>query len=151
MEVTIRKAKKDDVLRIVELLSQDFLGKQREAYQEPLTQKYYDAFKEIDAEKNNYLMVAESENKIIGTLQLTIIRYLTYQGGKRAQIEGVRVDQSYRGRSVGKMMVEWAIAKAKELDCHVIQLTTDKQRPNALEFYKKLGFLASHEGLKLHL
>lgn len=48
-------------------------------------------------------------------------------------------------------MLEWAIQKAKVEGCHVIQLTPDKKRPDALEFYKKLGFTASHEGMKLHL
>lgn len=151
MSLTIRKANRSDVIKIVELLAQDFLGKKREAYQDPLPEKYYQAFEQIDADPNNYLMVVENENKVIGTMQLTIITYLTYQGGKRAQIEGVRIDESCRGMGLGKTMIEWSIAKASEVGCHVVQLTTDKQRPEALEFYKKLGFVASHEGLKLHL
>lgn len=151
MTITIRKANRSDIVRIVELLAQDFLGKQRESYQDPLPEKYYSAFEEINSDSNNYLMVVESKNKVIGTMQLTIITYLTYQGGKRAQIEGVRIDESCRGMGLGKIMIEWAITKARELGCHVVQLTTDKKRPDALEFYKKLGFVSSHEGLKLHL
>jgi len=30
-------------------------------------------------------------------------------------------------------------------------LTKDKSRPDALRFYERLGFRASHEGMKLHL
>lgn len=151
MSINIRKANRDDVVKIVELLAQDFLGKQREAYQDPLPERYYQAFEEIDADKNNFLVIVEQGDKVIGTLQLTITTYLTYQGGKRAQIEGVRIDESCRGMGLGKIMVEWAIAKANELGCHVVQLTTDKKRPEALAFYKKLGFVDSHEGLKMHL
>lgn len=59
------------------------------------------------------------------------------------------MDNAYRGKGIGKDMRNWAIAKAKNDGCHVVQLTTDKKRPDALEFYKQLGFIASHEGLKL--
>lgn len=147
----IRKAKRDDVPHIIKLLAHDPLGKQRECDQDPLLPQYYTAFNEIDNDKNNYLIVIEDEHKIIGTSQLTIIPYLTYQGGKRGQIEGVRVDENYRGRGIGKLMLAWAINKAREASCHVIQLTMDKKRLETIEFYKKLGFIASHEGLKLHL
>ena len=72
----IRKARYEDVLPIIKLLANDPLGKQRESYQEPLPANYYTAFAEIDKDKNNYLMVVEYQNKIIGTFQLTIITYL---------------------------------------------------------------------------
>ncbi|HSW76609.1 MAG TPA: GNAT family N-acetyltransferase, partial [Candidatus Saccharimonadales bacterium] len=68
----------------------------------------------------------------------------------RGQIEGVRIDEFYRGRGIGKLMIMWSINKAHELGCHLVQLTMDKQRLETIEFYKKLGFTASHEGLKLH-
>ena len=136
---------------MVELLAHDPLGKQRECFQNPLPQQYYAAFSEINSDKNNYLIVVEDGQKIIGTCQLTIITYLTYQGGKRGQIEGVRIDELYRGRGIGKLMIEWAINKAREIGCHLVQLTMDKKRLETIDFYKKLGFIASHEGLKLPL
>ncbi|MEO8402513.1 MAG: GNAT family N-acetyltransferase [Gammaproteobacteria bacterium] len=151
MNTIIRKANKNDLPEIVHLLANDPLGKKRELDQVPLPQQYFTAFAAIENDTNNYLIVAEQDKKIIGTAQLTIITYLTYQGGKRGQIEGVRIDQAYQGKGIGKLMIEWAIAKSKELHCHVVQLTTDKQRPDALEFYKKIGFVASHEGMKLHV
>jgi GNAT superfamily N-acetyltransferase len=148
----IRKARRGDVLPIIKLLANDLLGKQRESFQEPLPEHYYIAFSDIDNDKNNYLIVVEDNNKIIiGTLQLTIITYLTYQGGRRGQIEGVRIDEQYRGKGVGKFMIEWAINKSRETGCHLVQLTMDKKRFETIEFYKKLGFVASHEGMKLHL
>lgn len=148
--ITIRKAVREDVSKIVRLLAQDPLGKQRESYHEPLSDQYYNAFEQIDMDKNNFLVVVEDNDTVIGTLQLTIMTYITYQGGKRGLIEGVRIDESYRGKGLGKQVIEWAISKSRELGCHLVQLTTDKKRPEALEFYKKLGFIASHEGLKLH-
>ena len=48
-------------------------------------------------------------------------------------------------------MINWAVTKSKQDRCHMVQLTTDKKRDDALEFYKRLGFIPSHEGLKLLL
>ena len=146
-----RKAKKEDVPFIVALLANDKLGKQREDYQEPLPEKYYIAFENIDKDKNQELIVIEQYASIIGTLQLSFIPYLTYQGGIRAQIEAVRIREDKRAQGIGEKLFTWAINRAKEKDAHVLQLTTDKKRPEALNFYKKLGFVASHEGMKLHL
>ncbi|WP_343485967.1 GNAT family N-acetyltransferase [Allomuricauda sp. d1] len=148
----IRKAKKKDVPFIVAMLANDPLGQKREDFQTPLPQQYIDAFENIDNNPNQELMVIESNDRqVIGTLQLSFIQYLTYQGGIRAQIEAVRVHEDFRGKGIGKLLFEWAIQRAKEKGSHVVQLTTDKQRPDALRFYENLGFKASHEGMKLHL
>lgn len=150
MNLHVRKANRSDLSSIVRLLADDFLGAGREHYADPLPHQYYAAFDVIDADKNNFLIVVELENRVVGTLQITFITNLSYQGGKRALIEAVHIDESVRGRGIGKAMMEWAIQKAKEEGCHLVQLTTDKQRPDALKFYQRLGFVASHEGLKLH-
>ena len=97
------------------------------------------------------MIIVENEtSEIIGTLQLTFIQYLTYQGGIRAQIEAVRIHKDFKGKGLGKILFEWAINRAKQRRTHVLQLTTDKKRPEALAFYKSLGFKDSHEGMKLH-
>ncbi len=148
----IRKATVQDVSAIVKLIADDELGKQREAYRIPLPKAYIEAFKSIIADSNQELMAVEDDQgEIVGTLQLSFIQYLTYQGGIRAQIEAVRIAKEHRGQGLGEVMFNWAIARAKEKGAHVVQLTTDKQRPGALKFYEKLGFRASHEGMKLHL
>ncbi len=152
MSINIRPATKEDVPDIVSMLAHDKLGKLREDFQDPLPQKYYDAFERIISDPNQELVVILNEfKKIIGTLQLSFIQYLTYQGGIRAQIEAVRVHEEYRGQGIGQQLFEWAIQRAKEKGVHVVQLTTDKKRPEALTFYEKLGFTNSHEGMKLHL
>ncbi|WP_394971325.1 GNAT family N-acetyltransferase [uncultured Croceitalea sp.] len=148
----IRSALKKDVVAIVEMIANDKLGKLRENFQSPLPDSYYEAFHNIATDPNQELVVLENDSKeVIGTLQLSFIQYLTYQGGIRAQIEAVRVHEDYRGKGIGQKLFEWAITRAKEKRVHVVQLTTDKKRPEALAFYKKLGFTASHEGMKLHL
>ncbi len=148
----IREATKKDVPTIVEMLANDKLGRQRERFENPLPNSYLSAFKQIDADTNKELVVMEDNSgKVIGTLQLSFLQYLTYQGGIRAQIEQVRVHESQRGKGLGRLLFEWAIERAKEKGAHVVQLTTDKKRPDALKFYENLGFKASHEGMKLYL
>jgi hypothetical protein len=44
-----------------------------------------------------------------------------------------------------------AIDEARRRDCALVQLTTDKSRTDAHRFYERLGFAASHEGMKLPL
>lgn len=146
-----RKATINDISKIVEMIADDELGKTREDFRIPLPNEYYEAFKNIDADKNQELIVVENENaEIIGTLQLSFIQYLTYRGGIRAQIEAVRIRKDQRGMGLGKKMFEWAINRAQERKAHLLQLTTDKKRPKAIKFYEDLGFTSSHEGMKMH-
>ncbi len=148
---TFRKAKQADLAAIVEMLIDDPLGVQREEIEFPLADAYQNAFEKIDGDANQELIVAETvEGQIVGTLQLSFIQYLTYRGGLRAQIEAVRIDRNYRGKGLGKQLIEWAIERAKKRGAHLIQLTTDKSRPEAISFYSRLGFQESHEGFKLH-
>ncbi|WP_430907370.1 GNAT family N-acetyltransferase [Maribacter sp. 2-571] len=150
--MTIRPAELNDLPYIVQLLANDALGAQRERYEQPLPNSYHEAFVRIQKDTNQELTVLENKDqKIIGTLQLSFIPYLTYRGGTRAQIEAVRIHEDHRGTGIGQLLFEWAIARAKTKGAHVVQLTTDKKRPKALLFYQKLGFAASHEGMKLHL
>ena len=149
--MTFRKATESDLIHIVQMIADDKLGKTRENFQIPLPSEYLEAFKKIDTDQNQELIVVENENsEIVGTLQLSFIQYLTYQGGIRAQIEAVRIRKDQRGLGLGKKMFEWAIKRAKERNAHVLQLTTDKKRPDAIKFYEALGFIPSHEGMKLH-
>ena|SRR6218665_2339838 len=152
MELKFRKANKEDLYQIIEMLSDDKLGQLRESFQNPLPKKYFDAFDIINNDPHQELIVIENcEIEIVGTLQLSFIQYLTYQGGVRAQIEAVRIKKEFRGKGYGTLFFEWAIKRAKEKGAHLIQLTSDKKRPEAIHFYEKLGFTATHEGMKLHL
>ena len=149
--MNFREATTADVATIVQMLADDPLGSKRERYEEPLPGSYLAAFKAIDNDPHNELVVVEEAGQLLGFMQITFIPYLTYQGGWRALIEGVRVNKAVRGRGIGQKLFTHAIERARERGCHVIQLTTDKKRPDALRFYERLGFIASHEGMKLHL
>lgn len=150
MELLFREAKRDDVAVLVRMLADDPLGAKREKFEDPLPVFYLNAFEAVDKDPNNELVVAVGNDIIVGFMQLTFIPYLTYQGGWRATVEGVRVNKEYRGQGIGRQLFEWAINRAKERGCHLFQLTTDKQRPDAIKFYESLGFKATHEGMKMH-
>jgi GNAT superfamily N-acetyltransferase len=151
MELTYRLATEADLVDIVSMLSDDPLGAKREDFQLPLPAAYQQAFAIIANDRHQELTVAEYNTEIIATFQLSFIQYLTYQGGIRAQIEAVRVKSTYRNKGIGKAIFEYAIQRAKEKGAHLLQLTTDKKRPEAKRFYESLGFVDSHEGMKLHL
>lgn len=150
-DLVFRPATRGDVDVIVRMLADDPLGAQREQYASPLPRSYERAFVAIQADPNNELVVAEADGRVVGVVQLTFIPYLTHQGSWRALIEGVRVDASARSQGVGQRMFTWAIERARERGCRIVQLTTDKSRPDALRYYQRLGFVASHEGMKLVL
>jgi len=150
-DLIFRPARRGDLERVVQLLFDDPLGSRREVFADPLPAGYVAAFEAIEADPNNELVVVEHAGEVVGVLQLTFIPGITLQGAWRAQIEGVRVAAGLRSSGVGRRMFLWAIHRAAERDCQLLQLTSDKARPDAIRFYKSLGFVASHEGMKLSL
>lgn len=146
--ISFRSARSSDLEAIIVLLADDALGARRERPAEPLTETYRRAFEAIAADPNNELIVAEDDGAVVAVLQLTFIPGLTRRGGWRAQIEGVRVASTHRSTGLGSRLVEHAVARARSRRCILVQLTTDKSRPGAIRFYKRLGFTASHEGMK---
>jgi GNAT superfamily N-acetyltransferase len=150
-EVQLRRARRGDVAAIVELLRADPLGHSRELPRGAGLGVYERAFDAIVADQAQILAVATDGGRVVGTFQLSFIPGLARQGALRAQIEAVRVHREYRSEGLGGAMIAWAITEARRRGCAVMQLTTDKARGDAHRFYARLGFIASHEGLKLAL
>ena len=149
--VTFRRARIADLPAIITLLADDILGQQREDASAPLNFRYREAFQAIDADANQLQAVATLRDDVVGTFHLTFIPGLARKGAWRGQIEGVRIAAPHRGAGLGRQMFEWAIDQCKARNCKLLQLTTDKKRPNAHRFYERLGFVASHVGYKLVL
>lgn len=110
-----------------------------------------EAFAAIQAHPDNELIVATLDGEVVGTLQLTFIPGLSFDGAWRAQVEGVRVREDLRNRGFGARLMEWVIARSRERGCHLIQLTSNQARVDARRFYERLGFKPTHVGMKLHL
>ena len=146
-----RTAVADDLPAIVRLLADDELGATRERNEDPLPQEYRDAFAAMERQGASIVILVVDDGGVIGCLQLVYIPGLGRLGMTRAQIEAVRVDRRYRGRGIGEALVRHAIERARKHGCGLVQLTTDRSRSNAHRFYERLGFKASHIGMKLDL
>jgi len=150
-DLTLRPATVHDLPVIIGLLCEDDLGAIRESLTDPLLSSYHEAFQEITEDKNQMLLVVEDQNKIIGTCHLTFMPSLSFRGSKRLNIENIHIKKSFQGKGIGTWLIQKAIALGQERGCKIIQLTTNKKRVRAKAFYEKLGFTASHEGMKLYL
>lgn len=151
MDLKFRLAQEDDLIDIVRMLSDDTLGSTREKFEPILSDNYLKAFESITNDPNQELTIVEMNGEKVGTYQLTFIQYLTHQGGLRAQIEAVRTNSNYRGQGIGTKVFEYIIDRARQKGCNMLQLTSDKQRPDAIKFYEAMGFVSTHEGMKLKL
>ena len=149
--LTFRLATADDLPDIVRMLSDDTLGATREKFERTLSDKYLTTFKKIANDPNQELTIVEMNGEKVATFQLTFIQYLTHQGGLRAQVEAVRTNSNHRGQGIGTKVFEYIINRAKERGCNLLQLTSDKKRPEAIKFYETIGFISTHEGMKLKL
>ncbi|MGW6278355.1 N-acetyltransferase family protein [Kribbella sp. NPDC055071] len=148
-DVVIRRATAADVAGIVAMIADDQLGATRESVDD-LT-PYLSAFERIDADPHQVLIVAERNDELVGTLQLTIVPGLSRRGSTRGLIEAVRVAAPARGSGLGTTLIEWAIEESRNRGCTLVQLTSDKTRTAAHRFYERLGFANTHEGFKLTL
>ncbi|WP_454853147.1 N-acetyltransferase family protein [Rhizobium binxianense] len=149
---SFRAARRSDLPAIIALLADDALGSAREIVSDPVDSRYLQAFEAIEADRNQLFAVAEDEaGRVAACLQLSFIPGLSRTGMWRGQIESVRVAADLRGSGLGTRFVEWAIGRCVERGCGLVQLASDKTRADAVRFYERLGFVASHEGLKLRL
>ncbi|GLY04659.1 GNAT family acetyltransferase [Actinoplanes sp. NBRC 101535] len=148
-----RTATRADVPAVLGLLADDDISRQRGfgVVGEDVDAGVWAAFEAIDADDRNELVVAVEDGEVVGTCQLTFIPGLSRDGAERMQIEAVRIHARLRGRGLGGELIRWAVDRARERGCRIVQLTTDKRRTDAHRFYEKLGFEASHEGMKLTL
>lgn len=151
MELSIRCATRADVSAIVQMLADDMLGARREVTGDSLPASYYEAFAAIESDPNNEILIATTGARVVASLQLTYTPSLSYRGSWRATIESVRTVSNLRGQGIGTVLVKHAIERARTRDCGSVQLTTHKLRVDARRFYERLGFAASHEGMKLGL
>ncbi|MGW7277570.1 GNAT family N-acetyltransferase [Streptomyces sp. NPDC054844] len=148
-DLEIRSAAEDDIPAVVAMLADDPLGAQRESPHD--LGPYLAAFERLSADPNQRLVVAVRDDRVVGTLQLTIVPGLSRRGATRSIIEGVRIHADERGSGLGTQLIQWAVDESRRQGCHLVQLTSDKFRTDAHRFYERLGFSASHTGFKLQL
>jgi GNAT superfamily N-acetyltransferase len=141
-----RRARREDLIPIVRLLADDVLGATRERPGEP--RRYNAAFERIDGDPRNLLAVADVRGRVVGCLQLTFIPGLSNRGADLALVQAVRVEAVMRGQGVGQAFMTWAMEEARARGCASIELLSHNTRTDARRFYERLGFTASHVGMK---
>ncbi|MFC8227584.1 GNAT family N-acetyltransferase [Streptomyces sp. NPDC057287] len=148
-DLDVRSAALADIPAVVAMLADDPLGAQRESPDD--LRPYHAAFRRLADDPNQHLVVAVREDRVVGTLQLTIVPGLSRRGATRSVIEGVRVHADERGSGLGTQLIQWAVDESRRQNCQLVQLTSDVTRTDARRFYERLGFSASHVGFKLTL
>ncbi len=144
--VAIRDARTTDLPGVIEMLDHGALVDGKEDPGDP--RPYEAALAEIDATPGWALLVAEAGGLVVGTCQLIVFRHIQAVGGRCAEVESVHVRAEWRGRGIGGLLVEEAVARAVALGCYRVQLTSNKARTDAHRFYGRHDFVASHEGYK---
>jgi len=150
-EIRMREAAAGDVPRIATLIMQGAPVQKRtpdEIAAEARDSAYQRAFAAVSANPYNTLFVAELQGAVVGTYQITLLPGMAERGRVRAKIESVHVAPEWRGRGIGAAMMRHALAFAAEQGVGLVELTSNKARPDAHRFYRGLGFEQSHEGFK---
>ncbi len=150
-KVIIRRATESDIARIVELYRQLVITtSQAEQSQPTSSDNYRRVFSQICRQTGYELMVAECDGEVVGTLVLLIMPNLSHNALPWALVENVVVDEKYRRQGIGRLLIEYAIVRAKTAGCYRIVLSSDIRRHEAHEFYRSLGFEASAHGFRLY-
>ena len=149
MRMEIRDALREDLPAILALVAQDSMSHPGEAAAG--SEGHYRAFEEINSHADHRLVVGTIAGEVVATLQLSYLPGLGFGGAWRAQLEAVRVRRDRRSEGLGAEIVNWAISEARGRGCKLVQLTSNQARVNARRFYERLGFQASHIGMKLYL
>lgn len=149
-QVTVRRARREDVGIIIAMLADDPLGGARERIEDPLPEIYFKAFETLERDDKIQLVVAvDGEGAVVGCLQLCILPGLSSQGASRGLIEDVRVASHCRSRGIGERLVQWAVTEARAKNCKLVELLTHNTRVDAQRFYERLGFARSHVGMTI--
>lgn len=147
----IRPALAGDLSALVALYADDEIGRTRETVGGGVAPPYRDAFAAIERDPNHVLVVGEIGGRIVATLLLSFLPGLSRGGNWRAQIEAMRVAHDRRGEGLGRALLDWALDRARERGCALVQLTSDTRHRDAHRFYERAGFVPSHTGFKLFL
>ncbi len=142
----VRPATEPDMPRILELYN-ELTGEQHHL----TSDETQPVFAQITTMPGHELLVAEEDGEVVGTMVLLMVPNLSHGARPWAIVENLIVDGRYRRRHIGRLLMEYAIARAREAGCYKVQLLSNKKRREAHQFYQDLGFEASAHGFRLYL
>ncbi len=145
VELRVERARRGDLAAVAAMLADDPLGATRESAD---LAPYEEAFDALVRDTSQLPVVVREGDTVVATAQLTIIPGLSRGGATRLQVEGVRVAGPWRRRGLGRALLDWAHEHGRARGAVLSQLTTDSSRVEAHRFYERLGYEATHLGLK---
>ena len=150
--MTVRLATEADIPRIIELYGQlTITTTPAELARTPSRDDYHQVFARICEQPGHEQLVAEEGDKVTGSMVFLIVPNLSHNGMPWALIENMVVDKNRRREGIGRLLIEYALKRAKETGCYKIQLESSKSRKEAHAFYRSMGFEASGLGFRLYL
>ena len=106
-----------------------------------------DTFSDLLRAHRGTILVAVEDGEVVGTITLSFNLALRY-GGEYAQIEELILEESQRGKGTGALLVNTAIAAARERGCREMGLYAME---HTRAFYEKLGFQYTGPELRMDL
>ena len=151
MTAIVRAAIEEDIPRILELYRElAITTSQAELGHSPSLDDCRRIFDQINATPGYELLVAEDKGAVVGTVVLLIVPNLSHSALPWALVENMVVDSRYQQRGLGRLLMDYAIAHAKEAGCYKLTLSSDKKRLDAHQFYRLLGFEDSAQGFRMY-
>ena len=148
---TIRPAKLADIPRLLELYGELSLSTSPvEKALSPSAADYERAFERMTYSPGLELLVLEEGGEVAGVVELLIVPNLSHSALPWAAIESLIVDERFRRKGFGRMLMDYAIKRAREAGCYKLVLTSNKKRLEAHKFYRSLGFEETSLGFRLN-
>lgn len=138
----LRRAARADVPAIVRLATGRELGEDRDAAELARHEAAYDV---VARDRSHYLaVVCDEAERVVGTMQLTIVPGLTRGGTARLRIDGPAVGAAESGLGLREAMTAWAHDHGKARGATQSQVRIDPEDGAKLAFYEALGYEPSH-------
>ncbi len=132
MDIEFRDIKRQDIEELVKLCSG--IGGYNLRY-ENMSERVRDVMK---SENGTVIVAVDPSNSVAGWIQLEVCASILTD--KCCNISGLFVDPRYRGRKIGKMLIDKAREWGLERECTSLNILSDQKRIDAHNFYKHIGF-----------
>lgn len=142
-DVIIRQATLKD-LKSIQNLNYELFKLEKENYDPtlivdwPLSEEGKNYFEDLI--KNEFVIIAMKDEKMIGYLAGTINKKGSYELLQYGEINNMLVDNNYRGSGIGKQLINYFKEYCKSKNINNLKVVASAKNINAIEFYKKQGF-----------
>ena len=133
MDIKIRKATENDFEKVYPLFEQLWPNKELD---EDALRIVFNRGVNSDTDE---LLCLDYLNELIGFCAYAIVNNL-WQAGYISYMYAMVVDDKYRGKGFGTMLIKESIKDSKAKGLKRLELDSGFHREKAHEFYKKLGF-----------